>query len=101
MVSLGLGIVALNLPFGYWRANAARFSLQWFLAIHLPVPLVIATRLWFGFGWSAVPFFVASFALGQWFGGRLHRAQWLHRSHLPSSCLVMDAFRLLRRSTVE
>jgi hypothetical protein len=92
---LGLFIFALNLPFGYWRANTEKFSWQWFVAIHLPVPLVIAMRLWFGFGWSAIPFFVFCFALGQWLGGRMHQTSWAPGSFPKSSCLVMDAFRLL------
>lgn len=96
MIYLGLFIALLNLPFGYWRANTVKFSWQWIVAIHLPVPLVIALRLWSGFGWGSVPFFVACFALGQWAGGRLQRADWLVRSTPKSSCLVMDALRLLR-----
>jgi hypothetical protein len=98
VIYLGLIIAVLNLPFGYWRANTVKLSWQWFVAIHLPVPLVIALRLWFGYSWSAVPFFVACFALGQWLGGRLHQTEWFHGSAPKSSCLVMDALRLLRTS---
>ena len=96
VVPLGIGIAVLNLPFGYWRANTVKLSRQWFLAVHLPVPLVIVLRLWFGFGWSAVPFFVACFALGQWLGGRLQQASWFNGSAPKTSCLVMDALRSLR-----
>ena len=38
-------VLLLNLPFGYWRAGARKFSLRWFLAVHVPVPLVIGLRL--------------------------------------------------------
>lgn len=94
MVSLGIAIAVLNLPFGYWRANTVKLSRQWFLAVHLPVPMVILLRLWFGFGWSAVPFFVACFALGQWVGGKVQQAPWLRDSAQKTSCLFMDLFRL-------
>lgn len=42
MVSL---VVMINLPFGYWRAAVRKFSLQWALAIHIPVLLAIAIRV--------------------------------------------------------
>ncbi len=44
IVLLVLGATALNLPFGAWRATVKRFSLQWFLSIHLPIPLILLLR---------------------------------------------------------
>ena len=68
-------VLALNLPFGYWRAGARRFSTTWFLAVHLPVPLAIGVRLASGMGWrlATLPLFVASFFAGQLLGGKLRR----------------------------
>ena len=75
---MGLWTVArfvflLNLPFGYWRASSKKFSRQWFLAVHLPVPLVIALRIYSGLGWKPIsfPVLVGAFFLGQFVGGRL------------------------------
>ena len=75
---MGLWTVALlvfliNLPFGYWRASVRKLSPQWFLAVHLPVPLVIALRVYSGLGWRPVsfPVLVGAFFLGQFVGGRL------------------------------
>jgi hypothetical protein len=68
------GIVfAANIPFGYWRAHVTRFSWQWFLSIHLPVPLVIALRLFSGIGWDPMtfPILIFAFFAGQLLGGRL------------------------------
>jgi len=61
----------INLPFGYWRGGLRRFSGKWFLAIHLPIPLVIAFRYIFelGFALYTYPVMVAGFFLGQWVGG--------------------------------
>ena len=75
---MSLGTVALlafllNLPFGYWRASVRKLSRQWFLAVHLPVPLVIALRVFSGLGWKPVsfPVLVLAFFLGQFVGGKL------------------------------
>jgi hypothetical protein len=68
-------VVLLNLPFGYWRSRSRKLSVQWFLAVHLPVPLIIALRLSTGVGWHAItfPLFIGSFFAGQFLGGKLGR----------------------------
>ncbi len=65
----------INLPFGFWRSRVRRFSLQWILAIHVPVPLVIACRLLLGLGWHLVtfPVLIRAFFAGQFAGSRLQR----------------------------
>jgi len=69
--------VGINLPFGAYRATTARFSWQWFLAIHLPIPLVVLMRLAFGLGWWFVPFMLLAAVAGQVLGARLYA---VHRS---------------------
>jgi hypothetical protein len=66
-------ILAVNLPFGYWRAGTRRFSLAWFLAVHAPVPLAVALRWVSGLGFqlSTLPLLVAAYFGGQFVGGRL------------------------------
>ncbi len=66
----GLGVL-LNLPFGWLRARARRFSLAWFLYIHLPIPLLFLLRLALGLSFWAIPFSLAGAVLGQVCGGRL------------------------------
>ena len=68
-------VILLNLPFGYWRSHVRKLSVQWFLAVHVPVPLIIALRLLSGIGWQSVtfPLFVGSFFVGQFLGGKLGR----------------------------
>jgi hypothetical protein len=70
-----IAILALNLPFGYWRAGLRKFSAGWFVAIHAPVPLVVAMRFALGlpFRWSTLPLFVAAYFTGQWLGALLRR----------------------------
>jgi len=72
-----LGVLALNIPFGYWRAGERRFSLPWFLAVHIPVPLVVGLRILLALGWrfTTFPVLVSAFFLGQFLGGALRRLQ--------------------------
>jgi hypothetical protein len=37
-------VLFINLPFGYWRSGEKRMTIPWWVAIHAPVPLVIALR---------------------------------------------------------
>ncbi len=71
--AVALLVFLLNLPFGYWRASARRRSPQWFLALNLPVPFVIALKVYSGPGLKPMGFaaVVVAFFLGQFVGGRL------------------------------
>ena len=71
--TVALLVFLINLPFGYWRASVRKLSTQWFLAVHLPVPLVVALRIFSGLGWKLIsfPVLVGAFFLGQFVGGRL------------------------------
>lgn len=68
-------VLVLNIPFGAWRAGVPKFSRSWFLAVHLPVPLVVALRLSFELGWQPLTLVVlaGAFFLGQLLGGLLRR----------------------------
>ncbi len=68
-----LAILALNLPFGYWRGGLPRLSPRWFVAIHAPVPLALGLRWIAGIPFRLVtlPLFVVAFFAGQFLGGRL------------------------------
>ncbi|HSF78602.1 MAG TPA: hypothetical protein VLA38_08295 [Steroidobacteraceae bacterium] len=74
LLALAIALIFLvNLPFGYWRAGLKKFSAGWFVAIHAPVPLVVALRWGLGlpFSWSTLPLFVAAYFAGQFLGSRL------------------------------
>lgn len=70
-----LVVASVNVPFGYWRSGARKFSAPWFLAVHLPVPLVVAVRLLSGLGWrlATFPVMIGAYFLGQIIGGRIRR----------------------------
>lgn len=61
----------VNLPFGYLRARSKKYSIPWFLYIHLPIPAIIFLRLTFEFTWKAIPFVVAAAVTGQYAGGKM------------------------------
>ncbi|NJF24346.1 hypothetical protein [Thermococcus sp. Bubb.Bath] len=78
---LGLMITfSVNIPFGFWRADAKRrgSKVEWAFAVHLPVPLVVFLRYLAGLSWNAegiplIAIFVIAYFLGQRTGGRLYR----------------------------
>ena len=89
-------IFFLNIPFGYWRANVKKFSVQWALAIHIPVPVVIGLRFLFGLGFAFItyPILVGAFFTGQFVGSKLH-GWWKNNLEVPAtSCLACDLFRI-------
>lgn len=94
-----LAVFFLNLPFGYWREHVPKLSAPWFLAIHIPVPFVIAMRYLFrlGFQLYTYPAMVGAFFLGQYLGGRLY-VRYAGRYRLSGN-LLLDLLRLMSGST--
>jgi hypothetical protein len=70
---VALIVLLMNIPFGIWRSRTRKFSWQWILAIHLPVPMIIALRIFSGLGFQfyTFPIMIAAFFIGQFSGGRL------------------------------
>ncbi|RLD42128.1 MAG: hypothetical protein DRI89_08100 [Bacteroidetes bacterium] len=89
-------VLIVNIPFGYWRINVRKFSLQWVLAVHIPVPFIIALRLFtsIGFAWYTYVFMVGAFFIGQRIGGKL-RPFMERKCKQDTSCLFMDLMRCL------
>ncbi len=77
LILVALAVLVLNLPFGYYRAGTRKFTWPWFLAVHSPVPLVIALRYASGLGFKLItfPVLIGAFFCGQLLGGRL-RTWW-------------------------
>jgi hypothetical protein len=95
LILISIIVLILNIPFGYWRANVKRFSLQWFLAIHLPVPVIIFLRLISGTGFDINSFvvLVIAYFLGQITGLTIFNRMKLISAAPLTSCLVMDIYR--------
>lgn len=73
MVAAIVGCIALlvNVPMGYWRSMVKKYSIQWFLAIHLAVPVIFLLRMKAGLGYAYIPELVLFAFAGQFIGGRL------------------------------
>ncbi|MCG2709735.1 MAG: hypothetical protein L6246_05395 [Thermodesulfovibrionales bacterium] len=61
----------LNMPFGYLRGKAKKFSFKWFLYIHLPIPFVLLARILSNIDMTYIPLFVLATVIGQVWGGKL------------------------------
>ena len=76
LVSL-LAFAALsNIPLGYLRMGSRKYSVRWFVYIHLSVPFIIGLRISNNIGWQIIPFSIALAVAGQMIGSRIYR-----RSH--------------------
>ncbi len=86
-------VILVNIPFGYWRENVKKFSWQWFISVHLPVPVIMFLRIRLGTGWelATYPFIVGAYFSGQWLGAKWHR-NW-KKSMRVSNCLLYDIVR--------
>jgi len=65
----------LTLPFGVWRAKCRKFTIQWWVAIHLVIPIIFIMRRWGGFSYWYIPLFLTSTVLGQIVGGKINQAK--------------------------
>lgn len=95
LILVTIFVFLLNLPFGYWRANVKKYGLQWAMAIHIPVPFIIAARIFsdIGFELYTYPILVGAFFLGQLLGKFLYTRR-KNLGYKPlTSCLVMDIVR--------
>jgi len=95
LIILLVFIIIINIPFGYWRANVKRFSLQWFLAIHLPVLLIILLRISSGIVLEPISFaiLILAFFSGQLVGKKIFERMRISSMVPLTSCLVMDIIR--------
>ncbi|MCW8814218.1 MAG: hypothetical protein OQK65_11870 [Chlorobium sp.] len=96
VILLTLFVFIINIPFGYWRANVRKFSLQFLLAIHLPVLLIILFRILSGIGFKPITllFTVPAFFLGQLIGSKIYSSRKNKDAQPLTSCLVMDLVRV-------
>jgi hypothetical protein len=61
----------LNLPMGFLREKTRKFSISWFLCIHLSIPVIYLGRLFSGLDYRYIPIFIAAAILGQVWGGKM------------------------------
>ena len=76
MALIGCAALTVNIPLGYAREGFRRFSIGWFVCVHLSVPLIAWMRLSNHVSAWGIPVFVACAVLGQIAGGKVRR---IHR----------------------
>ena len=68
---LSVFTLLINLPFGHARAKTRKYSLRWFLYIHIPIPIIFVARTISHVGIKYIPIFAVAAIAGQIIGGRL------------------------------
>jgi hypothetical protein len=72
-VVVSLLAFVVNVAAGRLRARAPKWSVSWFLWIHLPIIAILPIRVWTGISAWFIPLLLAVAVAGQWVGGRLVR----------------------------
>ncbi len=70
LISLIVFSLGCNLPLGYLRAFARKFSLRWFVLVHLSIPFIIVLRSMLGFSWRWIPLTLGCAVAGQIIGAQ-------------------------------
>ena len=70
---IGVTSLALNIPLGYLREGQRKYSLAWFVYIHLSIPLIAYLRIANHVTSWLIPFFILCAVAGQLVGGRTRR----------------------------
>ncbi|MBI5189508.1 MAG: hypothetical protein HZA22_02355 [Nitrospirae bacterium] len=65
---------AMNVPLGYLREGAKKFSFRWFLYIHMSIPFIVLLRTGMGISYWYIPLSLGSAVAGQLVGGRMRSA---------------------------
>ena len=76
LISLLAFAILSNVPLGYIRQGSPKYSVRWFVYIHLSVPFIIGLRIANNISWQIIPFSIALAVVGQMIGSRIYR-----RSH--------------------
>jgi hypothetical protein len=71
ILALFLFTLLLNLPFGYARVRSKRYSLRWFLYIHMPIPIIFILRTISHVEIKYIPVVAIGAVIGQVLGGKL------------------------------
>ena len=75
MALIGGAALTVNIPLGYAREGFRKYSLGWFVCVHLSVPLIAWLRLANHVSALGIPAFVACAVVGQIAGGKVRRTR--------------------------
>lgn len=63
----------VNLPFGYLRNQVQKYSVKWFIYLHLPIPTIVFFRIYYKVNFKYIPLFILTSILGQIIGAGLNK----------------------------
>lgn len=80
LTTIGLIVLSfvVNIPCGYLRENYKKFSLMWFLMIHISIPFIVLMRIEAGISWHVIPLTLGGAIAGQIVGGVTNRRRKRH-----------------------
>ena len=58
----------INIPLGIWKERYKKYSLPWFVVLHLSVPVIIVLRIYLKANPYFIPLFIALAVAGQFVG---------------------------------
>lgn len=62
---------AVNIPLGYLRSRSRRYSVRWYVYVHLSIPIIVLARILSQTEYKYIPLFLLSAAAGQYLGGKM------------------------------
>lgn len=65
--------ITISVPCGYARQNFPKYSVMWWILIHLPIPFIVLLRIKAGLNWHFIPITLLSSIAGQIIGGVMYR----------------------------
>lgn len=73
-----LFLLTVNIPFGIWRGAVKKLSLQWFLAIHIPVffSIILRKQLHIEYSLLYLPVALATFFISQRIGVMIYNTKF-------------------------
>lgn len=74
MAWIGAVALAANIPLGFLREGTRKYSLGWFVYVHLSIPLVAFLRISSHLTPWVIPVFILCAVAGQLAGGRIRQA---------------------------
>lgn len=70
---IGIAALSVNVPLGYLREGARKYSVAWFVYIHLSIPLIAFLRISHHLSAWFIPLFILCAIAGQVVGGKIRR----------------------------
>jgi ABC-type glycerol-3-phosphate transport system permease component len=73
IIGLVVFTLIVSIPCGYIRQNFPKYSIVWWVLIHLPIPFIVLLRIKAGLNWHYIPLTLGGSVAGQILGGALSR----------------------------